>query len=211
MIKYLIIGLVALQLHSELLDELAITVGRQVITELQLDEEIRVTDFLNKEPIVRDIAARRAAADRLVQQLLIKREMDMSRYPLPTDEDVDKYLAGLIPQYGGQEAFDAALKSYELTSNTLKAHLALQLTTIRFIEYRFLLVVDISNAEIENAYQREIQNWSATHSTAPPPFKDVRASIAKKLSSQRVDYALNEWLEEARKRVDIRYLDKSLE
>jgi hypothetical protein len=72
-------------------------------------------------------------------------------------------------------------------------------------------VVDVSSAEIENAYQREIQNWSATHSTPPPPLSQVRARIAKSLSSQRVDYALNEWLEEARKRVDIRYLDKSLE
>ncbi|HWF48846.1 MAG TPA: hypothetical protein VG168_17695, partial [Bryobacteraceae bacterium] len=176
--KYLIIALVALQLHSELVDKLAITVGRQVITELQLDEEIRVTDFLNREPIVRDIAARRAAGDRLVQQLLIKREMDMSRYPMPTDQEVDKFLAGLIQQFGGEEAFTAALKSYELSIDTLKAHLALQLTTLRFIDYRFRPVVDVSSAEIENAYQREIQNWSATHSTPPPPLSQVRARIA---------------------------------
>lgn len=211
MTKYLIAGLMVMQLHSELLDKLAITVGRQVITELQLDEEIRVTDFLNKEPIVRDRAARRAAAGRLVQQLLIKREMDMSRYPLPTGEDVNKFFAGLVQQFGGEEAFAAALKSYDLTADTLKAHLALQLTTLRFVEYRFQPVVDISNAEIENAYQREIQNWGVTHSTPPPPLKDARASIVKALNSQRVDYALNEWLEEARKRVDIHYLDKSLE
>jgi hypothetical protein len=209
--KYMIVALMALQAHSELLDKLAITVGRQVITELRLDEEIRVTAFLNKKPIVRDIGARQAAADRLVQQLLIKREMDTSRYPLPTDEDVDKFLAGLISQFGGDETFTATLKSYELTTDTLKAHLTLQLTTLRFIEYRFRPVADVSNADIENAYQREIQNWSATHSTPPPPLKDVRASIAKTLSNQRADYSLNEWLEEARKRVDIRYLDKSLE
>ncbi|HEX4229237.1 MAG TPA: hypothetical protein VHZ07_11245 [Bryobacteraceae bacterium] len=209
--KYLIIALMALPLHSELLDKLAITVGRQVITDLQLDEEIRVTDFLNKQPVVRDIGARRAAADRLVQQLLIKREMDMSRYPSPTNEDVDKYLAGVISQFGGEEAFSAALKSYELTTDTIKAHLALQLTTMRFIEYRFRPVVDVSNSEIENAYQRVIQNWSASHSTRPPPLSEVRTSIVKALSSERVDYALNEWLEEARKRVDIHYIDKSLE
>ena len=70
--------------------------GRQVITELQLDEEIRVTDFLNKEPIIRDTTARRAAADRLVQQLLIRREMDVSRYPLPTDAEVDKFAASSL-------------------------------------------------------------------------------------------------------------------
>ena len=201
----------ALQLQAELLDRLAVTVGQQVITELQLDEEIRVTDFLNRKPIVRDAAARRAAADRLVQQLLIKREMDMSRYPLPTEGDVNKFLTELIQQFGGEEAFAESLRSYDLTVDTLKAHLALQLTTLRFIEYRFQPVVDISNSEIENAYQREIQNWSATHSSPPPPLKEVRADIVKALNSQRVDYALNQWLEEARKKADIRYLDKGLE
>ena len=102
--RCLLVCLMALQVHSELLDKLAITVGRQVITELQLDEEIRVTDFLNKEPVVRDTTARRAAADRLVQQLLIRREMDVSRYPLPTDAEVNKFFAGLIPQFGGEDA-----------------------------------------------------------------------------------------------------------
>ena len=89
--------------------------------------------------------------------------------------------------------------------------MALQLTTLRFIEYRFRPVVDVSNSEIENAYQRDIQDWSATHSTPPPALKDLRSDIVKALSSQHVDYALNEWLEEARKRIDIRYQDKSLE
>jgi hypothetical protein len=209
--RYLLICLVALQLHSDLLDRLAITVGRQVITELQLDEEIRVTGFLNKEPILRDTKARRAAADRLVQQLLIRREMDVSRYPLPSDEEVNKFLAGVITQFGGNEPFAAALKSYQLTVDTLKTHLGLQLTTLRFIEYRFRPVVDVSNAEVENAYERDIQNWGATHSGPPPPLKDVRPNILKVLSGQHVDYALNEWLEEARKRVDIRYQDKDLE
>ena len=209
--KSLFIGLLALQLHAELLDKLAITVGRQVITELQLDEEIRVTDFLNRQPIIRDAAARRTAADRLVQQLLVKQEMDMSRYPLPTSEDVDKFLTGLISQFGGEQAFTAALKQYDLTTDTLKSHLALQLTTMRFIEDRFRPVADASNAQIEAAYQREVHDWPTTHSTPPPALKDVRDEIAKALSTERVDYALNEWLEEARKKVDIRYFDKSLE
>ncbi|HEX4808835.1 MAG TPA: hypothetical protein VH325_07895 [Bryobacteraceae bacterium] len=209
--KFLLACLLALQLHAELVDKLAITIGQQVITELQLDEELRVTALLNKQPVVRDTATRRAAADRLVQQLLIKKEMDMSRYPPPTDAELNKYYEGVVSQFAGNATFEAALKSYELTPSTIKNHLTLQLITLLFIQYRFRPAVDISDQEIANAYQREIQNWTAMHSTPPPPLRDLRDQIVETITSQRVDYALSAWLEEARKRVDILYLDKDLE
>jgi hypothetical protein len=137
--------------------------------------------------------------------------MDMSRYPPPTDAELNKYYEGVVSQFAGNATFEAALKSYELTPSTIKNHLTLQLITLLFIQYRFRPAVDISDQEIANAYQREIQNWTAMHSTPPPPLRDLRDQIVETITSQRVDYALSAWLEEARKRVDILYLDKDLE
>ena len=95
----------ALLAHAEVIDRLAITVGRQVITELQLDEELRVTALLNQKPVDRSISARRAAANRLIEQLLVRREMELSRYPLPEPKDVDTYLQKVEEQLGGPSRF----------------------------------------------------------------------------------------------------------
>ncbi len=162
-------------LQAAVVDRLAITVDKQVITELQLDEEIRVTAFLNHRAVTRDLDARRAAADRLIAQTLVEREMQLSRYPAPSSNDVNNYLEQIRSDFGGAARLDQALTKYELTEAVLREHLALQLTTLRFIEYRFR--PDTGARDVEG----------------------------------RTDEALDAWLEESRKHVDIVYQDKSLQ
>jgi hypothetical protein len=209
--RLLIILCFALAASAEIVDRLAITVGQEAITELQLDEELRVTAFLNRQPIVRDLNTRRAAADRLVQQLIVRREMEVSHYPLPDEEDVNKYFAQIRSGFGSAAQFGGALVTYGLTESTLKDHLALQLTTLRFIEYRFQPEVDISETEIRTAYEREIANWSADHSGPPPSLEASRESIRNRLVEERIDRALDAWLQERRRRVHIVHVDASLE
>lgn len=191
-------------LRSEIIDRLAVIVGRHVITELQLDEELRVTAFLNGAPIDRDAGARRRAADRLVQQLLIRREMDLGRYPLPDAKSVDTYLDQIRARFPSPEAFDKELAVYNLDEDTLRDHLALQLTTLRFIEYRFSSDMSISDDEIQAYYQNQTTKDK-------PSLASVKESIRQKLIEQRTDESLNNWLEQARKHVNIVYLDKELQ
>lgn len=198
-------------ISGEIVDKIAITVGQQAISELQLDEELRVTAFLNHRAVIRDASSRRAAADRLIQQVLVKREMDVSRYPAPTEEDVNENVQQIRGGFGSAAQFDEALTAHGITEATLRDHLALQLTTLRFIEYRFQPDVDISEAEIAQRYRREIAAWKATHSGTPPSLEASRTSIRNALIEEHVDAALDLWLNEMRKRVNTVYLDKTLQ
>jgi DNA-binding transcriptional ArsR family regulator len=209
--RLLIVCCLALAVSGEVVDRLAIAVGREAITELQLDEEIRVAAFLNRRPVVRDLDTRRAAADRLVQQLLVRREMEMSRYPLPGEEDVDKYFEQIRAGSSSAAEFDQALKTYGLTRSTLRDHLALQLTTLRFIEFRFQPEIDIPEAEIQTSYERELATRSQAYPGAPPSLEASRESIRKALTEKRIDRALDAWLQERRKRVHVVYVDASLQ
>jgi len=194
-----LITCVVLPLSAAIVDRLAVTVGQQTITQLQLDEEIRVTALLNRRPVARDVETRRAAADRLVGQLLIRREMEQSRYPLPDQQDVDLYLEQIRAQNGGEAGLAKALVAYNLTESTLRQHLEVQLVTLRFIEYRFRPDATVSDEEIEAAYKGE----AAKNAT--------RESIRTTLTEARTDAALNAWLAESRRQVNIVYLDKTLQ
>jgi hypothetical protein len=209
--RLLIFFCLALAISAEVVDRLAIAVGREAITELQLDEEIRVAAFLNRQPIVRDLDTRRAAADRLVQQLLISREMEVSRYPLPGEDAVDEYFEQIRGRFSSAAEFDQALKTYGLTRNSLRDHLALQLTTLRFIEFRFQPEIDVSEAEIRTSYERGVATWTPAHSGARPSLEASRKSIRKVLTEERIDRALDAWLQERRRRVHIVYVDASLQ
>lgn len=177
------VACLAILLHAEVIDRLAIAVGRQSITELQLDEELRVTAFLNNQPILRTQEAKRAAADRLIEQLLIEREMDLSRYPGPDDAEFKSYIARVQSTYGAPSHFRTLLSHYDLSESVLNEHLKRQLAILRFIEYRFRSGV-LSSANDSNP----------------------QASI-----DDQTDEALAAWLEESRKQVDIVYVDKSLQ
>ncbi|HEY7306984.1 MAG TPA: hypothetical protein VH601_22855 [Bryobacteraceae bacterium] len=180
--KLVAAGCVAMLLRAGIVDRLAITVGRESITELQLDEELRVTALLNDQPVSRTTDARRAAADRLVEQLLIKREMDLSHYRGTGPGDLAAYLAQVQSACGGPDRFWRLLRQYDLSESTLKEHLELQLAISRFVEYRF---------------QSDMQ--------------PATSSIRPKTIEQQTDEALAAWLEESRKQVNIVYIDKSLQ
>lgn len=180
--KLLAAGFIAVFLQAEIVDRLAIVVGHQSVTELQLEEELRVTAFLNNRPISRTEDARRAAADRLVEQLLLKREMELSRYRQPDSKDLNVYLEQLQSTDGGPDRFRQLLRDYNLSESALKEHLELQLAILRFVEYRFR---------------------SDTAAT-------LKESIGQNIRDEQTDEALAAWLEETRKQVNIVYIDKSL-
>lgn len=203
--------LLSVLLSARVLDRIAIVVDRQVITETQLQEELQVTAFLNRQPVDTGVEARRAAADRLVEQELVGREMRLSQYPLPSEDDVNELLEAQRRQFGGAALFDKELERYGLDAGILRRHLRFQLMTLRFIEFRFRPDVQITDADITRYYEHQMQTWKQSHSGPQPGIEESRASIEKALSDQRVDYALSSWLEETRKQVDIVYLDKDLE
>jgi hypothetical protein len=193
-------------------DRLAVTVGRTVITELQIDEELRVSALLNGQPINRDLDSRRGATDRLVEQLLIQHEIDLSRYPAPTEEEIDSYYKGVQQTLGGEARMQQLLTTYDVAEQTLRTHLRAQLGTLRFIEFRFRPDINISEKEIAVEYKNKVQEMHALDPAAnvPPLNSEERARLSQVLLEQRTDAALDTWLAESRKQVNIVYIDSAL-
>ena len=79
-------------------DRIAVVVGNTVITESEVLREVRLTEFLNREPLDVSPAARRAAADRLVDQQLIRNEMSIGNYPQPSPAEADDMLHRFIQE-----------------------------------------------------------------------------------------------------------------
>lgn len=198
-------------LQGEIVDRIAVTVDKKVITEGELDEELRVTALLNHEPVKRDLEQRKAAADRLIEQTLISKEMELSRYTLPSPQDVSAYYDEVVKQYGGPAELEQALVRYSVSKDVLLRHLRFQLTTLRFLSDRFQPEIDVSDKEIADAYQKKIAEWKQTHTGIPPSLEESRETIKKSIIDGREDTAFSKWLEESRKQVQITYLDPELQ
>ncbi len=60
-----------------IIDQIAIVVGSSIIKDSDIGRDIRVTDFLNKEPLNFSNAARKESASRLMDQIFIRHEINL--------------------------------------------------------------------------------------------------------------------------------------
>lgn len=197
-------------LRAEIIDRIVATVGHEVITQAQVNEELRVTAFINRALVDNSAEAQRKATDRLVEQALVRREMELSRYPLPKPAEVEAYRAEIVKRYGGENAFRTALEHYGLSADIVNAHLLLQLTMLRFLDFRFRPEIDVSNRDVEDAYQLRVDEWKRSNTGAPPTLDSLRETLEKQIYEERINSAFSRWMEETRKQVSVNYLDAGL-
>jgi hypothetical protein len=123
---------------AAVVDRIAVVVGKAVITESEVLQEVRLTQFLNRQPLDISPAARRAAAERLVDQQLIRDEMATGHYPMPSDTEAADMLRNFREEnYPSDVQLHETLQKYGLTEDDLKQHLLWQLATLRFTDIRF--------------------------------------------------------------------------
>ena len=119
-------------------DRIAIVIDKKVVTESEVLDELRLTEFLNDQPLELGAKARREAAERLVDQELIRRELEISGYAPPSSNEADALLRKFRQdRFHSVTEYHAALQKYGITEDQLKSHLLWQLTAIRFTDQRF--------------------------------------------------------------------------
>jgi hypothetical protein len=121
-----------------IVDRVAVVIDKVVITESEVQDEVRLTEFLNNQPIDVSAAARKSAAERLVDQTLIHNEMQAAGYAPPSSSETDTLLRNFRQQrFPTAAAYEAALTRYGITESQLKKHLAWQVAALRFTDLRF--------------------------------------------------------------------------
>jgi hypothetical protein len=198
-------------LQAVIIDSIAVSVGVQAITEGQIDREIRLAAFTNGSQPDLSVESRRKAADQLIEQALIRREMSFGAYPPVPEDEITAAFASTEKSRGGDAALNVLLKRYQLTAKELRDYIAWQLQLLNFIDLRFRPAVQVTEEDVEKYYR---ENLAATHPGAvavkAPPLTDVHDQIQQKLTGERVDQQLDEWIARSRSRAVIHYIDRSL-
>jgi hypothetical protein len=125
-------------LSAAVVDRIAVVIDKNVITESEVLLELRLAAFMNSDPLQFGPEQRREAAERLVDQYLIRKEMVMGGYNTPSDSDVETLLRTVRQQhYPTETDYRAALARYEITEDELKKYVRWQVEALRFTEARF--------------------------------------------------------------------------
>lgn len=138
LIRGSLLALLVLIGAAAVVDRVAVVVGNKVFTESEVMQELRLTEFQNGEALDLSPEKRRQAADRLVDQQLIRNEMQTFGYKEPAAEEADRLLRSWRQEhYPSQVQFRAALAKYGITEDQLKQHLLWEESVIQFTQVRF--------------------------------------------------------------------------
>jgi hypothetical protein len=197
---------------AAIIDRVAVSVDNSAITESELERQVRITALLNSQQPEFTPEAKRRVANQLVEQKLIKRELDLSRYSVPPESDVKPLLDEVKARYTGEAAFQAALAEYGVTLEDLKQRLHWQLTLLRFIEVRFRPGVEVSEQDIREYFEKEIEPAALKEKPGHNvSLEDYREQIEEVLTEQKVDQSLDAWLKEARAQANVKFREEAFQ
>jgi hypothetical protein len=194
-------------LPAEIIDRIAVSVGNQVITAGDLDREIRVTAFLNASAPDFAPESRRRTADLMVRQRLVRREVELARYPSPDAADVDPVLRTFQQEnYPNPGGYAAALGKSGVADGEVREHILRQLTFLKFINLRFRAAVHVQDEDVEAYFKKAIEPAArAVSGGEPVALDDYRERIVEILTEQQTDKELDHWIREAIKRTVVAY------
>lgn len=192
-----------------IVDRIAISAGNRVIADSEIDLRIRLTAFQNGEKAAFGPDVRKQAAQRLIDQKLVEREMDVGHYPRLSDDARKQLLADFTKTNfkSDPEALRRALGDYGLTVEDLEDDLARQSELLTFLGLRFRPAVQVSDQDVQHYIESQARPQAGADDAA---LTDLRARTERQITSDRADADMNAWLKDQRKRTKIEYLEKDL-
>lgn len=146
------------------IDRIAIIVDKRVIKLSDIQRDLRVTAFLNREPLRINPDTMHKSAERLIDQTLIAQEIARGGYASAPESNADAMLNQLErDRFAGSEArLRQELARYGLSESQLREQLLWQLTVLRFIDDRFRPGVPCGDeAAAQKEVDKNFDDWLA--------------------------------------------------
>ena len=182
---------------AAIIDRIVVAIGKQVITETELELTIRITAFLNQEPVDFSVENRRKTVERLIEQKIVLQELELSRFPRPTEEEVEQRRRNMVSLRFGEDgaAYQAALQKFGLTEADFKRYLLWQMTFFSFIDFRFRPSVQVTEADIEDYFNTRILPLAQKANPGKTiSIGEYRERIERILMARRGEQEMQGWL-----------------
>jgi hypothetical protein len=180
-------------------DRIAVLIGQHVIKTSDIDREVRIIQFINGEPLDLSARRRREAANRLIDQMVIRQELETGGYTEAKPEQAQQMLAEIRKQrYPTDAAYHAALNRYGITEERLLRQLTWQMTVLDFIEQRFRPGALVTADEIDAFLKKQKPGMT-------------RQQAEDLLAGQKVNEQFYFWLGQQRRQARPRYITEALE
>ena len=193
------------------LDRVAVIAGTHVIKASDIDRAIRLTDFLNREPLKITPATKHEAAERLITQDIIRQEIISGAYQRPPEAEG---AALKVNCNATDSAIPAAhheeLQKYGLTESELRERLLWQTTVLQFINQRFRVGVVVTDEDIRNYYDQHAAELRKQQPSAVA-LEALAPKIKEVIEGERINKSFDEWLDQTRHGYRVEYKQEAFQ
>jgi hypothetical protein len=188
--------------QTVVLDRIAATIDREVITVSAVDQAVMIR-LIPRNAGEDETAYRRRVLDALVAQAL--RYRDVQRFgaeDVPPDF-IEARLRDLEARFASPEEFATALVLAELTLEDVRALIKRQLQVESHVQERFSPIIFVSPEEIDTHYRTRWLPQRAERGLSAQPLDEVREEIRQLLRAERLQAQIDVWTQQLRERANV--------
>ncbi len=208
----LLLGVLAVTAAAEIIDRVVAVVGNQAITESEVWRQLALQTVIDGQPPVPSPGPveLRKATNRLIERLLVRREMAVADFPVRDETQMEAEIEELRGgRFWNGLDFAAALRAYGIEERDVREFLREKNSVLDFIDFRFKTGLQIPSEQIE-AYYRDVYlpEFQRTNASAAPPLESVSDQIEEILREREIEPRVDEWLNELRVRARVAVLSQ---
>jgi len=198
-------------LHSASAQELIDRIAARVENDIILLSDVR---HLGRYQMLVDGKSETEAQllDRLIDQWVVQNEADASRFPRPTDAEIDQGVAALKKSFPSLQEYEERRKQSGLSEQQVRDKIATQIHLTNYLDSRFRPSVQVDAKAVEDFYKLAVLPRAKARGQEPPSLEASRDVIQEALIEQSIDAQAEQWLKESRSRIHVeRLIDEEKE
>ena len=144
-----------------------------------------------------------AILDLLIDQWVVRSEAEVSRFPRPKDEEIDRGVDRVIKSFASAEEYETRKKQSGLSDADVRKMVTSQLYLSEYLDSRFRPSVQIDEKAIDDFYQSSVVPRAKARGQEPPTLDASRDIIEEALIEGNINDQADRWLKESRARLHV--------
>lgn len=203
----LIVAVTIPQSHAETIERVVAVVNSQTILLSEWDTAARIEALLDHKPLesITD-AVRRTTLDRMIDQALLRGEMENSSVTRSSPQDVAKKLKEIRQQYpetSTDAQWSGLIVRYGVTQQEIETVLADELDGLRLLDFRLRSSAQPDASQVDHYYHSVYEPAMRDKRARPALLLDVTPQIREILTQQKLTDLTATWLQTLRAQANI--------
>ena len=189
---------------QEVMDRIVARVENDIILQSDIQELKEYQELVGEKA-----ESDSALLDRLIDQWIVRSEAELSRFPQPKDEEIDRGVARVVKSFSSPEEYEARKKKSGLSDAEVRKIVASQLYLSNYLDSRFRPSAQIDEKAVEDFYQNAVVPRAKARGQEPPTLDASRDVIQEALVQSDINDQAARWLTESRGRLHVqKFLDE---